>query len=835
MSTQPSTRRVRTGSEALNPVSAMLRPESRLPEPLTSLIGREQELADIRALLRRPGVRLVTMTGPGGVGKTRLALEAAAGIQDDFRDGVLFVELAPLSEPTLLTQAVASAAGVREQTGVPLVATLQDFLRSQHVLLVLDGCERLVGACAELAERLLRSCPDLRILATSLEALRIAGEENRSVLPLSAPDPGHIQVELLESYAAVRLFVERVNSILPGFAVTSRNAPAIAYICQQLDGIPLAIELAAAWAKTLDVDQIAARLEDRFQLLTAGNRTATPRHQTLRAAIEWSYELLGEEERTLFNRLSVFAGGFALGAVDRVCADEGDEGQDLLHGLHRLVDKSLVIAEDHSGERRYRLLETLRLYARERLVKSGEAESIHRRHADYYLALAELAEPGLWGSDVAAWLTRLETEHDNLREALRWSVGRGEAETALRLGASLARFWQVRGHTEEGLQWLQGALLWTTGVSVATRARALDAVGLLARHQADLDQAGSAYEQSLALRRERGDPRSTALVLNNLGVVEQLRGNNTRAVELHEESLALFREMGDEPGVALSLLTLGSMAQLQGDLALARKRYEESLALFRARGDKRGVGAALNNLGNLCSAVGDATAAESFYEEGVSLFREIGDKREAAACLNNLARLAWDGGNLQRAAQLARESLVSFHELGDKRSLAGCLDLLGAIASAWGTPERAVRHFAAAEALRQAIGLKSTGNHSAAHERTLASLRTALGEDGFAAAWTAGSQQSLEETINDALAGSEAPRPVTPVTSTPSNPLTRREREVAALVARGLTNRQIAAELFIAERTADTHVEHILEKLGLHSRARVAVWAMEQGLVEASG
>ena len=747
-----------------------------------------------------------------------------------FPDGVVLVELAPLSEPSLVAQAVASAVGVREQPAVPLLATLSEALQTQHLLLVLDSCEHLVGPCAELAERLLRACVHLRILATSLEPLRIAGESTWTVPALAVPAPARLtSAEQLVDYDGVRLFVERAGAVRPGFTLTERNAPIIAHLCWQLDGLPLALELAAAWVKTLNPEQIAARLEDRFRLLTGGSRTATLRHQTLRGAIEWSYSLLNVDEQTFFDRLSVFAGGCRLEAVEAVCAGNGMGEEDALPLLDRLVDTSLVVAEERHGERRYRLLESLRLYGRERLVTSGEAEATSRRHAEHYLALAEAVEPALWGPDAVAWLDRLEIEHDNLRAALRWATGHGEVEIALRLGAALSRFWQVHAHLTEGLKWLESALAWTSGASTATRARALDAAGHLARDRADYDRAWALYEESLGLRRELEDSRGTALALNNLGVVAQLQGDYDRAVALHEESLALFRALGDERGVALSLLTMGTMAQLQGDLARATAHYEESLALFQALGDTRGIAAVLSSLGTLASSRGDFVAADELYVECAPLFRELGDTRDIAACLSNQAGIARDRGDLGRATALAQESLALFHELGDHRGIAACLELIGSAIAAQGQTERGTRLLAAAETVREMTGINRPAARGAEQERTVAALRSALGADAFARAWEAGRRLPLDEIVADALTPAEPAGPQIPPSGTRPSPLTRREREVAALIARGLTNRQIAEELFIAERTADTHVEHILAKLGLGSRTQVATWVVEQG------
>ena len=791
MATIRSPNHATTESPPFTPPSGQLLTfAASLPVAVSRLVGRERELGDLRELIARPEVRLLTLTGPAGVGKTRLSIELAAGMQCAFPDGVALVELAPLSEPSLVAQAVASAVGVREQPAVPLLATLSDALQTHHLLLVLDSCEHLVGPCAELAERLLRACVNLRILATSLEPLRIAGESTWVVPALSVPAPARLPpAEQLMDYDAVRLFVERAGAVRPGFTVTEHNAPIIAHLCWQLDGLPLALELAAAWVKTLTPEQIAARLEDRFRLLTGGSRTATPRHQTLRGAIEWSYSLLNVEERSFFDRLSVCAGGCRLEAVEAVCAGDGLGEEDALPLLDRLVGNSLVVAEERHGERRYRLLETLRLYGRERLVKSGEAESTYRRHAEHYLALAEAVEPELWGSNAVAWLDRLEIEHDNLRAALRWATGRGEAEIALRLGAALSRFWQVHAHLSEGLKWLESGLVWTSGASTATRARALDAAGHLARDRADYDQAWAHYEESLGLRRELDDRRGTALALNNLGVVAQLRGEYGRTVVLHDESLALFRTLGDT----------------------------------------RGIAAVLSSLGTLASSRGDFVAADELYVESAVLFRELGDSRDIAACLSNQAGIARDRGDLGRATALAQESLVLFHELADHRGIAVCLELIGSAVAAQGQTERGTRLLAAGETVRETTGIDRPAARGAEQERTLAALRSILGADDFARSWEAGQRVPLDEIVAEALIPAAPAGAERSARGTRSSPLTRREGEVAALIAQGLTNRQIGEALFIAERTADTHVEHILAKLGIGSRTQVAAWVVEQG------
>jgi predicted ATPase/transcriptional regulator with XRE-family HTH domain len=473
-----------------------------LPVPMTSFIGRARELAAVKQ--RFSSARLLTLTGPGGCGKTRLALQAAAELADKFADGVCFVELAPLGDPRLVPQSVASALGVREEPTRPLPVTLIDTLHRRQLLLVLDNCEHLIAACAELAHILLSACPQLHVLATSREVLGVAGEMAWRVPPLASPDPQRpVPVEHLLQYEAVQLFVERARTVQPTFTVTERNAAAVAQVCHRLDGIPLAIELAAARVKVLTVEQIAARLDDRFRLLTGGSRIALPRQQTLQAAIDWSYDLLSEPERRLWRRLSVFAGGWTLEAAEAVCAGAGLDAAEVLDRLTSLVDKSLVTVDAMAGEARYRLLETIRQYGREKLERSGEAAVIRRQHLEWHVGLAERAEPELTGPDQAVWLEKLEAEHDNLRAALEWSQVEAQGEQiGLRVAAALWRFWLVHGHLREGRRWLEGMLAGSPEAWPAVRAKALYGAGALAEDQGDYAAARAFFAESLALRRE---------------------------------------------------------------------------------------------------------------------------------------------------------------------------------------------------------------------------------------------------------------------------------------------------------------------------------------------
>jgi predicted ATPase/class 3 adenylate cyclase len=636
---------------------------NNLPHQLTSFIGRQRELREVRKLLDEH--RLVTLTGPGGTGKTRLSLQASADVFDAFADGVWFVEFAPLADAALVPQVVASALDIREEGDRPLLATLAGHVSRRTLLLILDNCEHLVEACARLADGLLRACPNVKIVASSREPLGVDGEIVYRVPSLSLPDPRSAPLaDSLADYEAIRLLVERASAVRRDFAVTAENAGAIVQICYRLDGIPLAIELAAARLKLLSVQQIAAHLDERFRLLTAGSRTALQRHQTLRALIDWSYGLLSDEERTLLQRLSVFAGGWTLAAAEAI----GDG--DVLDLLSRLVDKSLVMTDDIGGESRYRLLETIRQYSRDRLLEAGDEPSVRDRHRNFFLTVAEQMEPHLHGPDQAAWFQSLDRDHDNLRAALRWSLDRGDVEASLRFGASLWHFWDTRGHVSEGRECLDEILTKpTTHAPVQTRraqAQALSGAARMAERQSDYERGRERYVASLALWRELGDRTGAAEALNSLGAMTVLTGDRAGAKVLVEESLALFREVGDKRGVAHALNNLADIVSAEGDESGARSLYEESVPLFREIRDNRGLAHGLNNLGGIRARHGDLGDAEALYQESLRLSQQLDDAHAIATVQRSLGSVARARRDYARAEALYDESIESFARMGDR-------------------------------------------------------------------------------------------------------------------------------------------------------------------------
>ena len=749
----------------------------------TSFVGRERETAQVRrALAVTP---LVTLTGAGGCGKTRLALEVAGELVRSYPDGAWLVELAPLSEAGLVPQAVAAALGVREQPGRTLTDTLVDTLRRKKALLLMDNCEHLVGAAARLVDALLGACPRLRVLATSREPLGVAGEVSRRVPPLSVPDDDLPSAAGdLTRYEAPRLFVERARARLPDFELTPENARAVAEVCRRVDEIPLAIELATAWVTALAVEQVAERLEDSLGLLTGGARTATPRQQSLRGALDWSYGLLEEAERRMFGRLSVFAGGWTLEAAEAAGTGDGLQENDVLDLLGRLVDKSLVVAQTAGdGTLRYRLLEPVRQYARERFEEYGEAEKVRRRHAEFFLALAEEAEPELAGARQLAWLEKLAAEHDNLRAALSWALGDpgagGRAEPGLRMATALARFWAVFG-LSEGRGWLQKGLAQSGTASASVRAKALNEAGWVALFQGD-PRAVAMLEEGLTLFKELGDKSGAATAAANLGFALAHAGARERVAALREEAEALRREPLAPRALAQLLAFLGMAALDAYDYEQAIALPEQSLALHRELGDSNGVVVSLTALGMTTLEAGEPERAKPYFEENLRLLRNTGHRFGIAYCLLGLAGVA--GEQLQ--------------------------------------PERAARLWGAAEDLRETIGMSLSpfDRTHYAYEARVAAARSRLGEAAFEVAWAEGKAMSQAEAIEYALGDTKPVPTKTPARrSTRPRDLTRREREIAALIAREMPNRQIALELSISERTVETHVRNILKKLGLKSR-----------------
>jgi non-specific serine/threonine protein kinase len=718
----------------------------------------------------------------------------------NYEDGAFFVELAPLSDPDLLAQAVASALGVREAPGLPLTQTLSNHLASRSVLLVLDNCEHLVGASASLAAELLGRCPGLWVLATSREALGVEGETLFVVPPLSLPDPRRLpDAEDLAGYEAARLFVERAGAVRPGFALTEGNAVAVARICHRLDGMPLAIELAAARVRVLSPGQISTRLEESSGLLSGGGRTTLARHATLRATMDWSHGLLCEGEKVLFRKLAVFAGGFALGSTEAVCYEENIEEAEVLDLLTSLVDKSLVVVEERDDEARYGMLETVRQYASEKLEESGEADLARERHARYYLALAEEAEPEL--REQEGWLGRLEKEHANFRAALSWALDGREgddearADLGLRLAAALAqgRFWNAYG-PNEGDRWLRKGLARSGPSPTPVRAKALSEAGWLAIWQGD-------YQ---------------------------------RAVALLEEGKASFEELGDKPGVAASLFHLGVMTIHAGDHERARMLRPEAEALRRELSDRQAIGLLLYSLGMDAVDEADHDRAVALIEECLALNRELGDLRGTAMCLTGLGVVALERHDPDRAAALYEEDLGVLRRLKDKTGTSYGLRGMACVAALRGEASRAARLWGADEALREQIGLPLSPFDRAHpdYEGLVNAARPRLGEAAWEEALAEGRAMGPEAAVEYAL----QPEPDRAQGPAPSGPslaagLSAREIEVLRLVARGMSNQQIAASLTISEHTVHRHVSNLLGKLGVSSRTAAVAQAAQLGLL----
>lgn len=764
---------------------------TNLPLALTSFIGRERELAQIKRLLST--TRLLTLTGAGGCGKTRLALQVASDLEDDFADGVWLVDLAPINDPPLVPRVMSDVLGIRETLGTPLIDTLVESLGSKTLLIVLDNCEHLIDPCARLVESVLRTCPHVKFLATSREPLAAAGETTFRVPSLGLPDSDQLPpVDTLANVEAVHLFVDRAIAARSDFRLTDGNARAVTQICLRLDGMPLAIELAASRVTSLSVEKIAARLDDRFHLLTSGGRTVLPRQKTLQATVDWSYDLLSLQEQMLLCRSSVFAGGWTLEAAEEVCSGDGVDAESVLGLQSQLVDKSLVIAEEHEGAVRYHLLETIRQYAYEKQSQRGLAARWRDRHLAFFLKFA-VRENALWDLEPQASNHHMETDHSNLRAALAWSLESEKTEAGLDLASTLWWFWHMRGYLVEGSEWLRRMLDATRAgqVSSSARARALQSAGGLAWRAGDIE----------------------------------------RSVALCEESLALCRELGDKQGMAFSLGTLGMAAWLRTDYASARAFFQQGLMLRRETNDK--VGYSLRHLGMVAWCEENYEQAAELCEKAVAWNRKEGSRWELGDSLTVRGTVARSLGDYALACSSYEESLAIQRVLGDKWNTAYSLEGIACVCAARRQPERAASLWGAAEALRETIHAPIAPAFRRDYASIIARARTQIGQASFAKMWDAGRALSLEPAIEHALAAAkdiltEAGRKGPPKGELGG--LTEREREVAALIAEGKSNREIAESLVVVVKTVEVHVTHILDKLGFSSRTEIAGWAIRKGL-----
>ena len=646
---------------------------NNLPIQLTSFVGRKKEVEQIKRLLEQ--YRLVTLTGSGGIGKTRLSIQVASELLTKYPDGVWLVELAPVTDPSLVIQAICATLDVTPQENTSALNTLTGYLRQKKILLVIDNCEHLIDVCAQVAKSLLQACPNLRVIASSREALGIEAESAYRVPSLSLIDSKR-KLHGIKQSEAVQLFVERARAILPGYALTEVNAPIIAQICQRLDGIALAIELAASRVKLLKVEQIAARLDDAFRLLTGGSRTALPRQQTLRGAIDWSYNLLTEEERTVLRCLSVFVGGWTLDAAEAVCDNPA-----ILDLLTHLVDKSLVAVDrERRREARYYLLETIRQYAREKLAESGEGERVRAHHLNYFLELTKRAEPELYGAAQVEWLHKLEDEHANVRAALEWSL-QGNIALGQQLAAASWWSWSLRGHLSEGYEWL-GRMLAVSPQNNETpiRAKLLSGAGWLAAMLDYIEQSEAYAEKSIALYRQIGDKNGMAFSLATLATRAYRRSDYDQATKLAEESRALYAEVRNKWGLRHVAGLLGYVAEAQGNLEQAQKLYEESLMLAQELGDKDGIGWTLYLLGRLAHSQGNDAQAIKLLEEGLQFARETMSKPEIGWILTAMGYIAIGNGEYEHARMYLEEGMEIYRKMGHQSNLAYLFELLGWVA-----------------------------------------------------------------------------------------------------------------------------------------------------------
>lgn len=795
----PSTE-LHAGSELFK-ISVKAEPIWRVPTFFTPLIGREQDIAVIITLLRKSEVRLLTLIGTGGIGKTRLAYEVALKMRTDFVDGVCYVQLALVSDPRLVVSTIAQELDIRILGVQPIFEQVKLWLTNKHLLLILDNFEQAITA-APLLEDMLAACPLLKIVVTSRAVLHLQAEHEYPVSPLSLPDLKQLPtIDEISQYAAIALFLQRAQAAMHTFQITTSNLRAIAEICIQLDGLPLAIELAAARVKLLPPYDLLARLSQRFEILTSGIRTLPVRQQTLRNTLKWSYDLLNTREQRLFRRLSVFVGNLTIAAVEAVCYETPQEAASALDEISSLFDKSLLLQTEQEGEARIVMLLTVREYGLECLWESNEAEQIQRAHARYFLAMAEEAEPRYFGAQATAVLDKLEREYENLQASLHWLAKSGEMEMALRLGGALWWFWYARGHLREGRQLMDLLLSSSEGVAASVRAKALISVGWFAYQQKDFVRAETQLNESLELYRSLGDRQQSATSLYRLGQVAWAKGELSALQLLAEEALKLYYELGTKDGIADTMLLLSHAATERSDYARARELAEQAATIFREIGDQWAISYTLADLARVVLLQGDSETAQTLIDESFALSIELGYMGNTASCLEYLAEAVATQDQLSWAALLC----------------------------------------SAAEHLRDIIDIPLVSTQRADYEHLVDAVRSKLGEEAFKATWLQGqsmtpqqafSMQEYARTLDAALIRSQLAETINPQSlSTYPDHLTVREVEILRLIAEGQTDAQIADHLVISPRTVNAHLTSIYRKIQVSSRSSATRYAIEHHLI----
>jgi non-specific serine/threonine protein kinase len=800
------------------------------PAVLTSFVGREREIRDVLGLLAAS--RLVVLTGTAGCGKTRLALRVSADAGGQYAGGVYRVELARVADRAGVVQAIGKALHVADEPGRPLLDRALDALAGKRVLLVLDNCEHLLSACADVAETLLAAA-GLHILATSREPLGVTGERRYPVPPMALPPDG-LPPHELQQYDSVRLFVERARAVLPDFALTRGNAAVITSICRRLDGLPLAIELASARVNVLTVEQIAARLDDRFGLLGAAPGVSYSQHRTLRNAVDWSYDLLSTPEQILLRRLSVFAGGCSLASAEAVCAGEGLEREQVLEVLSSLVNKSLVVSRTlQRDEARYSLLETIREYAREKLSDEREASMLQGRHLQWFLYLAEETAPKLVGPYQQLWLDWLESEYDNIRAALAYSLESDSIEVGLRIATAIYQFWTIRDYAQEGLTWLERLLARADDrVPAVVRANALAYAAFLSGFRRNTPAQIRYGQEAAALAETTGDEgkRALAWAVAAQAFGARAAGDYNTEFRLEQRAIELYRELGENYLLGVSLSTSSFTAMSLGMFDAARAMLDEGLALLRAAGNVYRVAMALNYSGDLARCERTYVQARKAYEESISLLRNLGAVRDLASALHNLGHTYLHLGEIERAHDLFRESMALHRAQQNTPGMAECLTGFAALSVVRGLAAPGARLLAAAVATggeRVATAWPATRME---YEHYLALARAGLTEAEFEAEQAAGQEYSIEQAVDYALELASRAAAARSAGETPGG-LSVREREVAALIGQGKSNAEIAAELVVSKRTVEKHIANILSRLALANRAQIVRWVIENGQV----